>query len=190
MKTDPMRSAAILLGFLLIAAASCVMGKSPARVVPARIATVDNTYDVVIYGGTSAGVIAAVHVARMGRAVVLIEPGRHLGGLSSGGLGMTDSGNRTVIGGLSREFYQRIKKHYDRDSAWAFEARNGYRHYDPNADAIWRFEPHVAEKVFNDMIREAKVPVVFGERLEARRRRGDEFLVADAGMQKLFEYSL
>src|SRR5947209_7103114 len=77
-----------------------------------------DTSDVVVYGGTSGGVIAAVQAARMGKSVVLIEPGKHLGGLTSGGLGMTDSGNKGVIGGVSREFYQRIKKHYDQDSAW------------------------------------------------------------------------
>ncbi len=104
-------------------------------------------YDVVVYGGTSGGVVAAAKVARMGKSVVLIEPGRHLGGLSSGGLGATDIGNKQAIGGRSREFYRRLGKAYGKDEAW-------------------KFEPHVAEQVFNEMIREAEVPVVFGERLD------------------------
>jgi hypothetical protein len=104
-------------------------------------------YDVVVYGGTSGGVVAAVKVARMGKSVVLIEPGRHLGGLSSGGLGATDIGNKQAIGGISREFYQRLGQAYGKDEAWTFE-------------------PHVAERVFNEMIREANVPVAFGERLD------------------------
>jgi hypothetical protein len=104
-------------------------------------------YDVVVYGGTSGGVVAAVKVAQMGKSVVLIEPGRHLGGLSSGGLGATDIGNKQAIGGISREFYRRLGKVYGKDEAW-------------------KFEPHVAEQVFDEMASEAAVPVVFGERLD------------------------
>ena len=70
-------------------------------------------YDVVVYGGTSAGVIAAVQAKKMGKSVVIVCPDKHLGGLSSGGLGFTDTGNKAVIGGLSREFYHRVWKHYD-----------------------------------------------------------------------------
>jgi hypothetical protein len=101
----------------------------------------------VVYGGTSGGVVAAVKAARMGRSVVLIEPGRHLGGLSSGGLGATDIGNKQAIGGVSREFYRRLGRAYDQDEAW-------------------KFEPHVAEEVFDELIRAANVPVAFGERLD------------------------
>ena len=104
-------------------------------------------YDVVVYGGTSSGVVAAVKVARLGRPVVLVEPGRHVGGLSSGGLGATDIGNKQAIGGMAREFYRRVGRAYGQDEAWMFE-------------------PHVAERVFTDMLHEAGVPVVFGERLE------------------------
>ena len=70
-------------------------------------------FDVVISGGTSAGVAAAVQVSRMGKSVVVIEPTKHLGGLTASGLGFTDTGDKAVIGGVSREFYQRVKKHYD-----------------------------------------------------------------------------
>src|SRR3990172_4869804 len=77
--------------------------------------------DLCIYGGTSAGVIAAVQARRMGKSVVLVCPDKHLGGLSSGGLGFTDTGNKAVIGGLAREFYQRIWKHYDRSDAWRWQ---------------------------------------------------------------------
>ncbi len=65
-------------------------------------------YDVVVYGGTSGGVVAAVQAARMGKSVLLIEPGRHLGGLTAGGLGATDIGNKAAIGGLSRDFYRKL----------------------------------------------------------------------------------
>jgi hypothetical protein len=126
----------------------------------------EQTFDLVIYGGTSAGAAAAVQAARMGKTVVVIEPSRHIGGLTSGGLGWTDSGNKAVIGGISREFYQRIKKHYDQPSAWKFEKPDQYDRYRPEEDAMWTFEPHVAEKVYREWLAEHKVPVVEGERLD------------------------
>src|SRR5437667_10988302 len=64
-------------------------------------------YDVVVYGGTSGGVAAAIQTARMGKSVVLIESSQHIGGLTTGGLGWTDSGNKDVIGGIARDVYQR-----------------------------------------------------------------------------------
>ena len=122
-------------------------------------------YDVVVYGGTSAGVIAAVQTARMGKSVVLIEPGRHLGGLTSGGLGWTDTGNKAVIGGLAREFYQRLKRHYDNPTAWKYQKPEECQQYRPKDDAQWTFEPSVAEEILEVMLREQKVPVIRGERL-------------------------
>ncbi len=111
------------------------------------------SFDIVVYGGTSGGVAAAVQGCRMGKRVVLIESGRHLGGLSSGGLGSTDIGNKDAIGGLSREFYRRLYREYHGDMT----------------DAQWRFEPGVAEKVFNDMVRKATVSVVLGEQLKLKQ---------------------
>ncbi|UCG27034.1 MAG: FAD-dependent oxidoreductase [Bacteroidales bacterium] len=107
-------------------------------------------YDVIVYGGTSGGVIAAVSASRLGNSVLLISPGYHLGGLTSNGLGATDIGNKAAIGGMAREFYARIFKYYN----------NG------DSGTQWRFEPHVAETVFLETIREAEVPVVYGERLK------------------------
>jgi hypothetical protein len=104
------------------------------------------TYDICIYGGTSAGVIAAYSAKMMGMSVVLIEPGTHLGGLTAGGLGYTDIGNKYAVTGLSREFYRRTGQHYN-----TFEA--------------WTFEPHVAEKIFNDIINKAGIPVIYEYRI-------------------------
>src|SRR6516164_2612048 len=132
----------------------------------ASLVAAPQQYDIVIYGGTSAGVAAAVQAARMGKTVVLIEPGKHLGGLPSGGLGATDIGNKAAIGGLAREFYQRIKKHYADDAAWTYEkhaAFKGHGH-DPKEDAAWTFEPHVAAKIYDDLLKEHKVVVVKGQR--------------------------
>jgi hypothetical protein len=124
--------------------------------------------DVVVYGGNAGGVAAAVQVRRMGKRVLLIEPTQHLGGLTSGGLGATDIGRKGAIGGVSREFYQRVKKHYENDTAWTAETRADYRgdRNSPADDAMWTFEPHVAENILREMMEEAGVELVLGERLD------------------------
>ena len=104
------------------------------------------TVDVCVYGGTSAGVMAAYAAKKAGKSVMLIEPGQHLGGLSAGGLGATDIGNKFAITGLARDFYRRIGKHYGKLEQWTFE-------------------PHVAENLFAQYIKEANVPVLMGHRL-------------------------
>ena len=139
-------------------------------------------FDVVIYGGTSAGVIAAVQAKKMGKSVVIVCPDKHLGGLSSGGLGFTDTGNKAVIGGLSREFYHRVWKHYDQPEAWKWQKREEYGNKGQGTPAIdgeqrtmWIFEPHVAEQVFEDFVKEHEIPRpsrrVARPRQRASRRR-------------------
>jgi hypothetical protein len=139
-------------------------------------------FDVVVYGGNAAGVAAAVQARRMGRTVVLLEPGRHLGGLTSGGLGNTDIGNKGAVGGLSRRFYERVAAHYARPDAWVHETREEYEkrsaignqgHGRPDPIAartgvptMWVFEPGVAERILRNMAEEAGVVVRFGERLD------------------------
>ncbi|QDT63059.1 FAD-dependent oxidoreductase [Calycomorphotria hydatis] len=125
-------------------------------------------YDLVVYGGTSAGVIAAVQAKKMGKTAVIVGPDIHLGGLSSGGLGWTDSGKKEAIGGISREFYQRIKKHYDNSDAWRQQKPEQYSRYRKNDDAMWVFEPHVAEQVFEDYVAEYKIPVLRDEYLDRK----------------------
>ena len=134
------------------------------------------SYDVVVYGGTSAAVVAAVQARRMGKSVVIVSPDKHLGGLSSGGLGFTDTGNKAVIGGLSREFYHRVWRHYEQPSAWTWQKREEYGNRGQGTPAIdrdqrtmWIFEPHVAEQVFEDLVREHKIPVHRNEWLNRAR---------------------
>ncbi|MDD4869745.1 MAG: FAD-dependent oxidoreductase [Kiritimatiellae bacterium] len=126
--------------------------------------------DVVIYGGTCAGVTAAVQAQKMGRSAVIVSPDRHLGGLSSGGLGATDSGNKKVIGGLAREFYHRIWNHYQEPEAWRWQKPEKYPGRNGTADkpetatddtrrTMWTFEPHVAEAIFDNWVQIAKTPV-------------------------------
>ncbi len=125
------------------------------------------TYDIVIYGGTSAAMTAAVQAKRMDQSVIVVSPEHHLGGLTSGGLGWTDTGNKDVIGGLAKEFYQAVYRHYQDDQSWNFQKRErygdraqGHRASDDEAATMWVFEPHVAEDIFDSMMAENVIPVV------------------------------
>ncbi len=136
-------------------------------------------FDVVIYGGTSSGVAAAVQAARMGKTAVLIEPTQFLGGLTTGGLGATDIGNKRAIGGIAREFYGRVWQHYQNPAAWTRQSRDDYfarSNKTTGADekTMWTFEPSVATKIFDDMLREVadRVTVVRGERLDLAPGKG------------------
>jgi len=122
--------------------------------------------DVVIYGGTSAGVVAAVQAVRLGKTVILIESGVHLGGLTSGGLGYTDSGNKTVVGGIALAYYQRLKTIYDNPKTWKWEKAEEFKKYQPKKKAIWVFEPHLAEKVYEQLVAENNIPVYRNQRLD------------------------
>ncbi len=126
--------------------------------------------EIVVYGGTSAGVVAAVTAARRGHSVVLVEPTQYVGGMSSSGLGATDIGNKAAIGGIAREFYQRVAKHYDDPKAWTVEQRTEFKGqgHRSDDDTAWTFEPHVAEQIFEDMLREENVNVIRGERLDLK----------------------
>ena len=104
--------------------------------------------DICVYGASSGGVIAAYTAARLGKKVILITPAKHLGGLSSGGLGNTDIGNKIAITGLARNFYQRVGHHYGKSEQWIFE-------------------PHVAEDIFKEYLKETDVSVLYGQDLQS-----------------------
>lgn len=133
--------------------------------------------DIVIYGGTAAGVAAGIQAKRMGREVIVIEPSAHVGGLTTGGLGQTDIGNKHVIGGIAREFYRGIRSYYSQADAWKWQTREEYRdggqtRTDPNEDTMWTFEPSAAKAVLKRMIDEAGLEVIASERLD--REKGVE----------------
>ena len=137
------------------------------------------TYDIVIYGGTSAAVTAAIQADQMGRSVIIVSPDQHWGGLTSGGLGWTDTGDKSVIGGLAREFYHRIWLAYQEDEAWPWQSRENYGNRGQGTAAIdgdqrtmWIFEPHIAEHVFDRWLEEAAIPFVTDARLN--REQGVE----------------
>ena len=126
-----------------VAAALCLTASTSAPAPQRAPAGGRGMADVLVYGGTAGGVIAAVAAAREGLRVTLVTPDRHLGGMVSGGLGWTDYGKKPVIGGYSLEVFERIGKKYGRP-------------------VEWHFEPHLAEAVFGEMVSEAGVTVVRG----------------------------
>ena len=117
----------------------------------------EHEFDVVVYGGTAGGAIAAVAAAEEGRKTILIEPRQHIGGMTSGGLGRTDFGDMSVIGGRSKQFYERLGKHY-------------------GELVSWYFEPHQAERVLRGWLESAGVQVVFGSRLKSVEKSGDRIV--------------
>lgn len=126
--------------FLQLSAAGALLLSSNGR------AAVGYGADVVVYGGTAAGVAAAVAAARGGASVTLLEPGTHLGGMVSGGLGHTDTGKVETIGGIALEFFQKVGGHYGQEVSWDFE-------------------PHVAEEVLRQLVSDAGVSVLYRCRL-------------------------
>ena len=131
-------------------------------------------YDVVVYGGSSAAVTAAIAAKRDGASVIMIADGNHIGGLTSSGLGATDMANRNVVGGIAYEFYNRVYEYYKDDSHWTSQTRDEYftdfsaiyGGKDDKLEMQWVFEPKVAEQIFIDMLIDDQVPVIFNERLD------------------------
>lgn len=131
------------------------------------------TADLIIYGGTSAAMTAAVEASQAGLEVIVVSPDKHLGGLSSGGLGFTDTGNKAVIGGLAREFYHQIYLHYDQPAAWTWQQKSEYGNKGQGTPAVdgtnrtmWIFEPHAAEQVFENWIKKYQIKLFREEWLD------------------------
>ncbi|WP_300600448.1 FAD-dependent oxidoreductase [Niabella sp.] len=124
-------------------------------VATAQTTTIPKYVNICVYGGSSAGVIAAYSAAKLGKTVVLVEPGNRLGGLTSGGLGFTDIGNKYAISGLALDFYRKIGAHYGR-----FEQ--------------WIFEPSVAEQLFKNYIKAAGIQVVYNFQLKEVRKKNNK----------------
>ena len=129
--------------------------------------------DIIVYGGTSAAVTAAVQSANMGKSVIIVSPDKHIGGLTSSGLGFTDTGNKEVIGGLARKFYQLIYDHYNDPESWNWQKKSDYGNKGQGNPAIdgkertmWIFEPHAAEEAFEKMISGSKIKVIRNEWLD------------------------
>ena len=139
-----------------------------------------NEANVVIYGATSGGVAAAIQAKRMGKSVILLEPTKRIGGLTTGGLGSTDIGNKAAIGGIAREFYRRVRQHYANPEAWVWEEQPEKWKGAPDpaiehGDAMWRFEPSVALKIFEDWLATDEIDL----RREMRLDRGEGVTKSD-----------
>ena len=161
----PFLTVSTLTRFLRAAAIGClILSVSPVN-------ATEPVFDLVVYGGTAGGVSAAVTAAQAGRTVVLVEPSAHLGGMTSGGLGATDIGNKAVIGGFAREFYRKLGRHYANPNSWTFQQRNEYRsgRQQGSEAEMWTFEPHVAERLFQVDCEQAGVTVLLRERLDLER---------------------
>lgn len=147
--------------------------------------------DIIIYGGTSAGIAAAVQAKRMGKSVVVIEPTQRVGGLTTGGLGQTDIGNKQVIGGISREFYRAIRQWYKNPEHWDFQEADAYMSSGQSKtaegeDTMWTFEPSAALAIYERWIEENDIPVFYSERIDrtsegTTANDGSGWLVAEAG---------
>ena len=126
----------------------------------------EKSYDILIYGGTSAAITAAIQSTKMEKKVAIVCPEKHLGGMTAGGLGWTDSGKKHVIGGLSKEFYHRVWNYYQDSAKWKWQDQVAYgnraqggRAIDDSTQTMWTFEPHVAEQIFEDWVGEYQIPV-------------------------------
>ena len=130
-----------------------------------------NRYDVIVYGGTGAGIMAAIAAQQTGVSVLLLCPDQHLGGVTSSGLGWTDIGKPAAIGGLARSFYHHIFLYYQQETSWKYANKKAYEKslhgiYKIKDSLMWTFEPHVAEAVFKDMLLKNRVDVKTGVNID------------------------
>ncbi len=141
-----------------------------------------NEADIIVYGGTSSGLAAAIQATRMGKSVIVLEPSSRIGGLTTGGLGQTDIGKKHAIGGIAREFYQNIRQHYDNPDNWKWQDRSEYKDggqtkTEENEDAMWTFEPSAALSVFQQMVNSENIDIRYNQRLDL-----NEGVVKEHGM--------
>lgn len=122
--------------------------------------------DIVIYGCTSAGVIAAIAARQHGKSVILLCERDYVGGMTTNGLGYSDVGNHRAVGGLSLEFYKRMKAYYDRPDAWRHSNQADDQRAFVSDGAQWIFEPHVAENVYGQWLSEVGVKPILDSRLD------------------------
>ena len=136
--------------------------------------------DLVVYGATPGGIAAAVQAKRMGRSVILLEPTDRIGGLTTGGLGCTDIGSKWAYGGIARDFYRDVKRHYSDDANWTWQKRKDYDYrgveggYPEYADEMWLFEPSAALKILERWEKRDDLDIRRGEHLDRQSKSGVE----------------
>ncbi len=127
-------------------------------------------FDLIVYGGTSSGVMAAYSAAQMGLDVALVEPTSHIGGMTTGGLGFTDIGNKQAVTGLAKQFYRKIGDRYGTLEQWIFE-------------------PHVASDVYAEYLDHKNITLLKNHRLSSVSKEGTDIsrltFVTDEGEKAL-----
>lgn len=156
-----------------LAAATCLAPTTMAVAQADALPQSPMSADIVVYGCTSGGVVAAIEARRLGRSVLLVCREDYLGGMSTNGLGWSDTGNHRAIGGLSLDFYRKVKRHYDDAAVWVHAPRPARAENFVDGDAMWQFEPKVGERIYEDWAREAGVTIVRNQPLD-RSKRGVE----------------
>jgi len=164
------RNKTSLFIFLLLIASFVYSCKSSLVIEANKNTQSDSLFDVVVYGGTPAGIAAAIQAARMGKSVALIEPTSHIGGIMVNGLGGTDIDNHPefqnslAVGGLALEFYRKVAQYYGRLAEFDLKLNSKTK------DAtLWRFEPHVADEVIQKWIKEYPISVFYNSRLKEEK---------------------
>ncbi|WP_337967385.1 FAD-dependent oxidoreductase [uncultured Flavobacterium sp.] len=128
---------------------------------------VTKEYDVVVYGGTVSGIMAAAEVIKSGKNVLLIKPlNTALGGMTANGLGATDVLNNSILGGATRDFYKSIKEYYGNSNSWFGGNPGGYARYTYDGDIMIWFEPKAAQYVLRDFIVNNAIPILHNQRLD------------------------
>lgn len=159
---------ALLLAVILLLSCRLILEAAPVDEDQSAAAPVLEA-DVCVYGATSGGVAAAVQAARMGKSVLVLEPGRHPGGMTSGGLSAVDIGDPRTVGGIAREYFTRLVATYGKRLAWdkPFEGKGG-----PATGGAYSIEPHVAEQVFRDMLNESGARTLYSAKLARVTKHG------------------
>ncbi len=133
--------------------------------------TAEDEYDVVVYGSSPAALTAAIEAQRHGKTAVIVCPETRIGGLTTGGLGQTDIGNKSAFGGLALQFYRDVAAYYKDPQHWKYERRADYLPDGQCAgtngdDSMWTFEPSAALAILERWERENGLKIVRGEYLD------------------------
>ena len=141
------------------------------RMAGAAFGAQEGDFDVVVYGSSPAAITAAVQAKRMGKSVVVVSPETRIGGLTTGGLGQTDIGNKSAFGGLALQFYRDVAAYYKDDAHWTRQKRSDYLpdgqcSGTKGADSMWTFEPSAALAILEGWEKREGLDVRRGERLD------------------------
>ena len=133
--------------------------------------------DIIIYGSSPAAISAAVQAKRMGKTAIIVSPEKRIGGLTTGGLGQTDIGNKKAFGGIALEFYRAVSDYYKDKNHWKWQQREDFIPEEQNVpdeaaskasklDSMWLFEPHAALEILEGWEKRDGLVIHRGKRLD------------------------